>query len=261
MGLLWLGMFCALTPASFSRTRRSSSPLSVLPTQAASPAWSWAPDGRCGRQIPPCAKSKFPERTFTHLLILLGKALVDVQILESPCNGSSCLQHTGKEAVKQAQLYRALSVLSGQGFNFIQMCPQVSVFSPIYSSSFFSLYSLDFAASEWRYPVKDWYFGSTFTCNKKKKSIKTEKKSNSQLTKHASVSAKSVAAPDCSLSLCQDDYLPWHQSFAPLPRILKIQHVMLSNYYCITYVKLEKKKKSWKTVEPHSNIETTDSLL
>lgn len=77
--------------------------------------------------------------TGVDLLILLRMALVAVQALESMCKRSSCLHHRVKEAVKQAQLYRA--VLSGWGFNFIQMCPQLLVFSlPIYSSSFFPVF-------------------------------------------------------------------------------------------------------------------------
>lgn len=82
-----------------------------------------------------------PSHTGVNLLILLGKALVAVQVSGSTCNRSSCLQHTGKEAGKQARLCRALPVLSGWGFNSIQMCPQVLVFSlPICSFSFFSLF-------------------------------------------------------------------------------------------------------------------------
>lgn len=119
-----------------------------------------------------------PSRTGVNLLVLLGRALVAVQVSGSTCNRPPRLHHTVKEAIKQAQLYRALSVLSGRGFNFIHMCPQLLVFSlPIYDSFFFFpplCTLLDFAVSEWRYLVNDQHFGNTFKRNKKKRKTRKE---------------------------------------------------------------------------------------
>lgn len=151
MDLLWQGRFYALTPASFGKQRRSTSPLSALPASTASSGCFWAPDGCCGRQIARCSKSKFPNApscTGVILLTLLGRALVAAQVLESTCN-RSCLHHTMKEAIKQAQLYRALSVLSGRGFNFIQTYPPALGF--LITNLWFLFFIctlLDFAVSE-----------------------------------------------------------------------------------------------------------------
>lgn len=125
-----------------------------------------------------------PSHTVINLLILLGRAFVAVQVLESMHNTSSCLHYTVKEAGKWAQLYRTLPMLSGRVFNFIHLCPQLSVFSvAIYSSSFFSVFFQLLLYRNEATQLETSILEAPL--NVTKKSVKTEKKINSQIEKHA----------------------------------------------------------------------------
>lgn len=184
-----------------------------------------------------------------------------MQVLESPCNRSSCLQHTRKEAVKQAQLYRALSGLSGQGFNFIQMCPELSVFSTIYSSSLFFLCILWILLHlNEGTQLKTGILEAPPYVTKKKKSMKTEKQ---QPANKACISLCQTSGSTLLLSFSLPGWLfALAPKLCPTPQDLKDSAYdaikLLLHYVCETR---KKNILSWKTCKPCSNLETKDSLL
>lgn len=109
----------------FGQEEERHSPLPALPAGAS--ARLWAPDGHCGRQTPQDQRGTFfnaLSHTGVNLLTFIRKGFSRCAGLGKLCDRSFCLQPTVKETGKQAQLFRALSMLSGGGFNFIQMCPQ-----------------------------------------------------------------------------------------------------------------------------------------